>query len=247
MVEGVPEFEVEEIVASRFVKRSLQYCVSWKGYPSYDNSWVPAKDCGNCSNLVKEFHLRHPEAARPSAKILSLLAIKLPKAHKNFALAGVPDGGVTPRERGEGDVKPSGPFLALDRGIFPRRRKRHPGPRPERLRAQEDLPHVLDERWVAALPPPAASGDPAAGQARSGTWAASGAQLRTHPAAPTRPGASPASVPQGAPIPGACAACPPRPTCLADRAVACCHQVWLLLQASAPNPPGKSLQAGLEA
>lgn len=43
------------------------------------------------------------------------------------------------------DFRPTGPYLALNQGIFPRL---------ERLQDWEDFPHVLEERWVTSLPAP---------------------------------------------------------------------------------------------
>lgn len=57
----------------------------------------------------------------------------------------------------QASVRPTSPYLKPDWGIFPRRHKHQPGPRLERLQAREDLPHVHDERWVAALQAPATS------------------------------------------------------------------------------------------
>ena len=161
LVEGIPEYEVAEIVASRRIRRSIQYCVAWKGYPAYDNSWIPARDCTNCSELIEAFHKAHPEAPRPSSEVSALLAIKLPKAHKNFALGDVPDGGITPRERGKGDVRSSARLIALDRSQFPYRRRRGRNPKAHPLEVQTDLGHVLDERWVSAtLAVPTPTGKP---------------------------------------------------------------------------------------
>jgi hypothetical protein len=44
IIEGDPEFEVEQIVGSRRIgkKKSLQYKIHWKGYSSAHDSWEPA-------------------------------------------------------------------------------------------------------------------------------------------------------------------------------------------------------------
>lgn len=62
IIEGAPQYEVAEIIASQKHKRSLQYCVAWKGYLSSDNSWVDPKECTNCQELIKEFHQKNPGA-----------------------------------------------------------------------------------------------------------------------------------------------------------------------------------------
>ena len=149
-VDGVPKYEVEEIIASRRVCRSLQYCVSWKGYPSYDNSWVSAADCANCLDLVAKFHAQNPTALGPPK---SLLALKLPKAHKNYSLASYPDGGIHPQERGEDNVKFQVEPYALDRAQFPHRKKKGKRQPAKPLESLEDLAHTVDERYVLAYPP----------------------------------------------------------------------------------------------
>ena len=186
IVEGVPEYEVSEIVSSRRVKRSIQYCVAWKGYPAYDNSWVPARDCTNCADLIEAFHKANPSAPRPSQEVAHILAIKLPKAHKNFALATIPDGGITPRERGKGDVRSRPSLISLDRTLHPRRRRRQQNPKAHPLSDQADLAHVLDERWVSATH--AAPVNPPA-QARPTSYAQAAAAGPASPAArlPPRP------------------------------------------------------------
>jgi hypothetical protein len=65
IVDGVPEYHVEEIRNSRYYRGKLQYFIKWKGYPEEENTWEP-KDNINKSAwpLVKEFHRRHPTAAK---------------------------------------------------------------------------------------------------------------------------------------------------------------------------------------
>ena len=59
IIEGEPEFEVEQIVGSRRVgrKRTLEYRVRWKGYSSAHDSWEPAKHV-RAPELIKEYQLR---------------------------------------------------------------------------------------------------------------------------------------------------------------------------------------------
>lgn len=52
IVEGFPEYEVEGIVGSRFICRSLQFLVAWKNFLAYNNSWVRAKDCLSYQGLI---------------------------------------------------------------------------------------------------------------------------------------------------------------------------------------------------
>jgi hypothetical protein len=56
IVEGDPEFEVEQVVGSRRVgkKKSLQYKICWKGYSSAHDSWEPAAQV-HAPELIKRF------------------------------------------------------------------------------------------------------------------------------------------------------------------------------------------------
>jgi hypothetical protein len=56
IVEGDPEFEVEQIVGSRRVgkKKTLQYKICWKGYSPVHNSWEPVVQV-QTPELIKEF------------------------------------------------------------------------------------------------------------------------------------------------------------------------------------------------
>ena len=60
VVDGSLEFQVEKIVDSRYVRRSLQYLVHWKGYGSEERMWVPASEI-KADRLIRAFHRSHPE------------------------------------------------------------------------------------------------------------------------------------------------------------------------------------------
>jgi Chromo (CHRromatin Organisation MOdifier) domain len=44
LLDGDEHFKVESILDSHFYRRSLQYLVHWKGYPSSDDQWLPAPE-----------------------------------------------------------------------------------------------------------------------------------------------------------------------------------------------------------
>jgi hypothetical protein len=56
IIEGDPEFEVEQIVGSRRVgkRKSLQYKIRWKGYSPAHDSWEPAAQV-HAPELIKRF------------------------------------------------------------------------------------------------------------------------------------------------------------------------------------------------
>ena len=78
LIEGEPEYKVEQIISSRRVghkKKVLQYLLRWKGYSQAHDSWEPAKQV-YAPELVKEFYDKNPLAIRtvstlPTQPILS--------------------------------------------------------------------------------------------------------------------------------------------------------------------------------
>ena len=60
IVDSEEEFEVEEVLDSKFMRKRLFYLVKWKGYPVSENSWQPAADLKNALELVNSFHSKYP-------------------------------------------------------------------------------------------------------------------------------------------------------------------------------------------
>ena len=57
IVDGVEEFEVEEILDSRKCRGKMQYLVKWKGFPSEENTWEPSTMMKeDIPALVKRYH-----------------------------------------------------------------------------------------------------------------------------------------------------------------------------------------------
>jgi hypothetical protein len=69
IVKDQVEFEVEDILDSKFMRKRLFYLVKWKGYPVCDNSWEPASHLSNAKDLVDSFHVKYPD--KPSASLPS--------------------------------------------------------------------------------------------------------------------------------------------------------------------------------
>jgi len=63
IIDGEPEWEMEEILDSRWHRRRFQYLVKWKGYGREHNSWESASEVF-APELTVEFHCKHPGAPR---------------------------------------------------------------------------------------------------------------------------------------------------------------------------------------
>jgi len=63
VIDGEPEWEVEEILDSRWHRRRFQYLIKWKGYDREHNSWESASEV-SAPELTAEFHHEHPGAPR---------------------------------------------------------------------------------------------------------------------------------------------------------------------------------------
>lgn len=62
-----PEYEVAQILDSRFRWKKLFYFVQWRGYEDNptENSWEPAENLVNASEAINDFHFRNPDKPRP--------------------------------------------------------------------------------------------------------------------------------------------------------------------------------------
>jgi len=63
LIEGQPEWEVEEILNSRWYRCKLQYLIKWKGYSDTHNSWEP-KENVNAPALLAAYHEQNTAAIR---------------------------------------------------------------------------------------------------------------------------------------------------------------------------------------
>jgi len=62
IIEGEPEYELEEIVDARLDYGKLQYRAKWTGYsPEYDKVWYSASNFENAVHAKQRFHKRYPE------------------------------------------------------------------------------------------------------------------------------------------------------------------------------------------
>lgn len=58
IVNHLPEWEVEDIIAHRLVRNKTHYLVKWLGYPDESNSWEPASNLLNSSEAISVYHRR---------------------------------------------------------------------------------------------------------------------------------------------------------------------------------------------
>jgi len=63
VIDGEPEWEVEEILDSHWHRRRFQYLIKWKGYGYEHNSWESASKV-SAPELTAEFYRKHPGALR---------------------------------------------------------------------------------------------------------------------------------------------------------------------------------------
>ena len=63
VIDGEVEWEVEEILDSRWYQRRFQYLIKWKGYSCKHNSWESASEVST-PELTAEFYHKHPGAPR---------------------------------------------------------------------------------------------------------------------------------------------------------------------------------------
>src|ERR1700712_4394000 len=60
-IEGENEYELDEIIDSRFHYNKLQYRAKWKGYsPVHDKVWYSAENFNNAERSVQQFRERYP-------------------------------------------------------------------------------------------------------------------------------------------------------------------------------------------
>jgi len=63
VVDGEPEWEVEEVLDSRWHWRRFQFLIKWKGFSREHNSWEVASDV-KAPDLVAEYYRKHPATPR---------------------------------------------------------------------------------------------------------------------------------------------------------------------------------------
>ncbi len=54
------EYELEAILQSGYRRGVFRYLVKYKGYGPEESEWLPAKNLANAQDMVRDFHLSHP-------------------------------------------------------------------------------------------------------------------------------------------------------------------------------------------
>ena len=68
-VDGQEEMEIERILDCKRRYRRFWYLVKFKGWPDSENEWIPLEELTHAKESVEDFHLEHPDAARPNPEV----------------------------------------------------------------------------------------------------------------------------------------------------------------------------------
>ncbi len=64
-LDGQEEYELEAILQSGYRRGVFCYLVKYKGYGPEESEWLPAENLANAQDMVREFHLSHPNQPKP--------------------------------------------------------------------------------------------------------------------------------------------------------------------------------------
>ena len=62
VIDDEQEWEVQEIVDSKWYRGALKFKIWFKGFPRTEAEWLPAHDADNALDKVRDFYRRHPNA-----------------------------------------------------------------------------------------------------------------------------------------------------------------------------------------
>ena len=74
-------YEIEAILMARPMrnKRSMQYLIKWKRYPTSENSWLPEKELTNAKELLNQFKQQERHTMKQRLNTLALQVQQKPK------------------------------------------------------------------------------------------------------------------------------------------------------------------------
>jgi hypothetical protein len=58
LIDNEEEYEIDAILAHKGQPGKRRFLISWKGYSSAENSWIPEKELGNASEILKTYKER---------------------------------------------------------------------------------------------------------------------------------------------------------------------------------------------
>src|SRR5882757_6528193 len=70
IIDDFPEYNVEEILATRKQGRGIQYLVKWQGYDHMENTWEPKCNLTNVDELLDDFYRTNPKAVHALYQII---------------------------------------------------------------------------------------------------------------------------------------------------------------------------------
>jgi len=109
IIDGEPEWVVEEILDSKLINRKLRYLIKWKDFGVEHNTWEPW-DNVHAPDLIAEFYRKHPGAARHIRAVdfssIPFQSLPVPRRH-------LLEGGMDVR----GHHVPANPADRLSRGL----------------------------------------------------------------------------------------------------------------------------------
>ena len=60
------EWEVDAILDKHIICGEAKYLILWKGFPSYENSWLTVDYLDGCQELLKEFNSKYEDISKPT-------------------------------------------------------------------------------------------------------------------------------------------------------------------------------------
>jgi hypothetical protein len=68
IVDGQEEWEIETILDTRLYRRRRQYLIKWKGFATYENSWVYEEDMPHAQTILREFKDRQAAGTKKAKR-----------------------------------------------------------------------------------------------------------------------------------------------------------------------------------
>lgn len=89
LINDKEEYKIDQIMKCRCVKKKWEYYVSWKGYPTTENMWIPLEDFKHARETSVKWHRKHPKKPRPPGIKLKWMTIKARRILETLADYGI--------------------------------------------------------------------------------------------------------------------------------------------------------------